>query len=210
MLLLLFAFLLLFRVNVSKKPVDKREDYINLIVSHDEFKSEEKFLKWILNEYGEGVLSKLNKFLKGLFKFKEINNIEDIVYFSNIKSIDDNEIVCKIKEKEIFVFIRVIENLDNNITFKIFEKSINIIKRWKNENQKSNKRYPIVIPIVLYIGKNKWKQRKVNNKLKYIICEKNKINFSYNIIDINDLKFENLEKLESKVIKEIIKIKKAN
>lgn len=63
-LLLLFAFLLLFRVNVSKKPVDKREDYINLIVSHDEFKSEEKFLKWILNEYGEGVLSKLNKFLK--------------------------------------------------------------------------------------------------------------------------------------------------
>ena len=63
-LLLLFAFLLLFRVNVSKKPVDKREDYINLIVSHDEFKSEEKFLKWILNEYGEGVLSKLNRFLK--------------------------------------------------------------------------------------------------------------------------------------------------
>lgn len=154
--------------------------------------------------------NELNKFLKGLFKFKEINNIEDIVYFSNIKSIDDNEIVCKIKEKEIFVFIRVIENLDNNITFKIFEKSINIIKRWKNENQKSNKRYPIVIPIVLYIGKNKWKQRKVNNKLKYIICEKNKINFSYNIIDINDLKIENLEKLESKVIKEIIKIKKAN
>ncbi|MBQ2937463.1 MAG: Rpn family recombination-promoting nuclease/putative transposase [Clostridia bacterium] len=154
--------------------------------------------------------TQLKKFLKEFFNLLEI---EDINYCNNIKCISDkeinNNIICKVKDKEMFIFIKVIENIDNNISYKMFEHSLNIIKKWNVEEKFKNKRYPIVIPIVIYIGKEMWQKNNIRkyNKINYITYENNKINFSYNMININDLKINELENMESKVAKEIINFK---
>lgn len=158
--------------------------------------------------------TELKKFLNEFFNMYEIESIQNINYYNNIKSISDkeknNNIICKIKDKEIFIFIKVIDSIDNNIPYKMFENSLNIIKKWNIEEKMQYKRYPIVIPIVIYIGEEKWNNSiisKANNKINYITYKDNKINFSYNFININNLRTKELEKMESKVSQELKKLK---
>lgn len=154
----------------------------------------------------------LTKFMKEFFNLSEICDIEKIVYYNKAKTITDkqnNSVICKIVDKEIFILIKVIDRIDNNITYKMFENSINIIKKWNEEEKDENKRYPIVIPIVIYIGNKKWKINSYNitNKINYTQYEKNRINFSYNVIDINLLDIKNMQKMSSYISKELINIK---
>lgn len=158
--------------------------------------------------------TELKKFLNEFFNMYEIESIQNINYYNNIKSISDkeknNNIICKVKDKEIFIFIKVIDSIDNNIPYKMFENSLNIIKKWNIEEKMQYKRYPIVIPIVIYIGEEKWNNSiisKANNKINYITYKDNKINFSYNFININNLRTKELEKMESKVSQELKKLK---
>lgn len=154
----------------------------------------------------------LKKFLEEFFNFSEIGGIENITYYNNIKSVNakqSNNIVCKIQDKEIFILVRVINNIDTNITYKMFEHSLTIIKKWNEEEKMENKRYPIVVPIVIYLGKEKWESNSSNiyNKINYIKCEKNRINFSYNMINVNNLNVNQLINMESSIAKEFINIK---
>lgn len=154
----------------------------------------------------------LTKFMKEFFNLSEICDIEKIVYYNQAKTITDkqnNSVICKIVDKEIFILIKVIDRIDNNITYKMFENSINIIKKWNEEEKDENKRYPIVIPIVIYIGNKKWKINSYNitNKINYTQYEKNRINFSYNVIDINLLDIKKVQKMSSYIAKELINIK---
>lgn len=147
----------------------------------------------------------LKIFLKEFFNLQEIENIN----YCNTNSNEKNIVISKIKEKEIYIYIKVIKNIDNNISYKMFESSINIIKKWNIEEKIENTRYPIVIPIVIYVGKETWKKdnSKSYNKINYITYEDNRINFSYNIIKIQNLKIKQLEKMESKIAQEMISIK---
>lgn len=154
----------------------------------------------------------LKQFMEEFFNLSEIGDIKNIVYCNDVKTITDkqnNNIICKIENKEIFILIKVIDNIDLNITYKMFENSINIIKKWNEEEKIKNKRYPIVIPIVIYIGKEKCNLDycDIYNKINYMQCEKNRINFSYNIIDINTLEINKLQDMKSYVAKEFINIK---
>ena len=154
----------------------------------------------------------LKKFMEEFFNLSEIGNIKDVVYYDELENITDkknNNIVCKIENKEIFILIKVINNIDTNITYKMFENSINIIKRWDKEEKKINKRYPIVIPIVIYTGKQKWNTNyyKINSKVNYIKCRKNSINFSYNTISVNNLEIDELQNMKSNIAKEFINIR---
>lgn len=152
----------------------------------------------------------LRYFLNEFLNFYEVNDMKSINYCDNIKSLTDkhvnNNIVLKIEDKEIFIFIKVIEEIDTNIPYKIFEHSLNIIEKSK-EDRIENKRYPIVIPIVIYTGKKNWKinNSRICNKVNYITYENNKINFSYNMISISDFKMEELKKMKSEIAKELIK-----
>lgn len=151
----------------------------------------------------------LKQFMEEFFNLSEIGDIKNIVYCNDVKTITDkqnNNIICKIENKEIFILIKVIDNIDLNITYKMFENSINIIKKWNEEEKIKNKRYPIVIPIVIYIGKEKCNLDycDIYNKINYMQCEKNRINFSYNIIDINTLEINKLQDMKSYVAKEFI------
>lgn len=147
-----------------------------------------------------------------LNEFLNLYELENIIYYNNIKSSIDNDnqsnLVCKIPNKEIFIFIKETKSIDNNITYKMFEHSINIIKKWNKEEKKINIRYPIVIPIVIYTGKEIWNEMGKYNRLNYTTIYNNRINFSYNIVNIHDFNNEQLEKMNSKVAKKILEIKK--
>ena len=91
----------------------------------------------------------------------------------------------------------------------MFEYSYNLIQNWYSKEKIVNKRYPIVIPVVIYIGKVDWKnlKKETNGKLNYTTFEKNKIIFSYNIIDIKNLEKPELENNKTKLAEELIKMK---
>lgn len=157
--------------------------------------------------------SELKKFLKDFFDLYGFQSIENINYYNNIKSISDketsNKVVCKVIDKEIFILIKVIDKIDSNISYKMFEHSLNIIENWEEKEKIENKRNPIVIPIVVYTGQQEWKSKssKLYKKINYITYQHNRINFSYNIININNLKFNELNNMKSKVADELKKLK---
>lgn len=159
--------------------------------------------------------NELKKFLTDFLKldFYQLGNEVDIRYYNYIKAISDKErnniLIAKIKEKEIFILIKQINKIDSNIFYKMFEHTLSIIKRWNGEEKKENKRKPIVIPIVIYTGKEIWKNfSHIHSKdINYTTCRENSLNFFYNAIQLNDLKVEDLQQLESKVAEEFIKVK---
>ena len=155
----------------------------------------------------------LKEFLKEFFYNLEEEDIENISYCKNIKierkKNSNNNIICKINNKEIYIFIKVIKEVDNNISYKMLESSLEIIKEWRT-SEIENKRYPIVIPIVIYIGRENWKRdniNRMNEKINYILFKENRINFSYNLISINNLKTKELEKMKSNIANELLNIK---
>ena len=91
----------------------------------------------------------------------------------------------------------------------MFEHSLNIIKKWNIEEKDKNKRYPIVIPIVIYTGKDTWNNSnsRIYDKLNYITYEDNRINFNYNMINVNNLNINDLKKMQSKIAKELLSLK---
>lgn len=154
----------------------------------------------------------IKQFLIEFLNFKEINYIQQIKYCKNASILNNEEkdsIIYKIEDKQIFIHIKVIEDIEQNISYKMLECSLKIIEQWKKENK--NKRYPIVIPILIYIGKETWKNCcKTIKDTKYITFENNRINFSYNIINLKDLSIETLKNMNSEIAKELLIIKKQN
>lgn len=151
----------------------------------------------------------MKKFLKEFLNLQKIGAAENLTYYNCIEGIiEKNEkIIYKIEDKEIFIFVKVIDELDYNISYKMFEDSLKIIQEWNTIEKSKNKRNPIVIPIVIYIGKKIWENRKMYNTLNYVTMEDNRINFSYNIVNINDLNINELKNMNCKVAKELIKFK---
>lgn len=154
----------------------------------------------------------LKKFMEEFFNLSEIGDIKDIFYYNCKKNLLDKKgynIICKIEKKEIFILIKVIDKIDSNITYKMFENSINLMRMWNRREKRENKRYPIIIPIVIYLGKTKWniKCNNIFDKINYTQCKENMINFSYNIIDINTLEIHNLSRMDSSIAKELINAK---
>jgi len=91
----------------------------------------------------------------------------------------------------------------------MFEHSSNIINRWKKESKEQKIRNPIVIPIVIYTGNSIWKTNncKENGKINYVTYKDNIINFSYNMLNINDIGEQELKNMKSKVSLIILDIK---
>lgn len=157
--------------------------------------------------------NELKKFLKDFFEIDEAIGLNDIVYCNKIKSkidrINENIVICKIKNKEIFIIIKEISEIDTNITYKMFEHSTNIISRWNKEKENQNTRNPIVIPIVIYTGEKIWKNSnsQVRGKIKYVKFKNNRINFSYNVLNINEMSENDLKYMESEVARKIKELK---
>lgn len=190
-----------YKGNVEENKLKKVEEKVaKYEVKNGAIQSKNEIIE-ILSEKRE-VQSFLGEFLN-LYETGKINCCTDI----NLNK--ENNIVYKSENKQLYIFIKVIKEIDNNISYKMFEESLEIIKMWDEKKKAENVRYPIVIPIVIYTGNKKWKinDGMENNKINYITYKENSINFSYNIIKINELDINTIKNKESKIARKIINVK---
>ena len=93
-------------------------------------------------------------------------------------------------DKETFAIVEHQSKIDNNMPYRILNYCIDIIQEWKKSKKiNQNTRYPIIVPIIIYTGNEKWKIPK-NFKEKQIsdyVFENYKIDLEYNLIEINKL-----------------------
>ncbi len=147
------------------------------------------------------------KFIKD---FLDIDFIDGVTICNNIKididKCEANNVLYKVDNKNIYLFIKQVENIDINISFKILEYCLKIMKTAKKSE--STKINPIIMPIVIYTGKEEWKLRSTqnNNKIRYTNYFKNRVNLAYNVISANDFSVEELKNKQSKVANEFFKI----
>ncbi|MBO5478768.1 MAG: Rpn family recombination-promoting nuclease/putative transposase [Clostridia bacterium] len=107
------------------------------------------------------------------------------------------DIVYKIKDKNIFFLIEQQTKVDYSMPFRLQEYGLEVKKSAIDIKKIKTKGYeiPVVIPIVIYTGKDKWK---VSLKINETKDERfRKVDLSkYNLIDINEYKKEDLLKSE--------------
>ena len=159
------------------------------------------------------ILKEKEELIKFLNNFFQLNNLIEnysIKYCKNIKSNIEakDTITIKVKERAIFIVIKEIKEKDTNIAYKMLNISSNIINQLNIQKQEKKMKNPIVIPIVIYTGKEKWENFRsiINNKVCYIQYEKNKIKFSYNMLKINQIDKKFLKSIDSKVSKTMIEL----
>lgn len=107
----------------------------------------------------------------------------------------DSDIVYKLKDKDIFFLIEYQSSLDNNVTYRMLNYCIDIIYDWNTSVKiKKGIKFPIVVPIVIYTGTEKWNVTKDFSKMQVsdYIFQNYKIDFKYNLIEINKISFKTL------------------
>jgi hypothetical protein len=176
------------RLNAVLQLAEESAEY-NLNKTEKKY-SYDKLLKNILKDENE-VAELINQFLEP----KEEVKAENLIRYTNsyitkkYKS-KEEDLVYKLKNQEIFFLIEHQSTIDNNIPYRMLNYCLDIMQEWsRNRKIRRNTRYPIVVPIIIYTGKQKWKMQK-NFKEKQIsncVFERYKIDLEYNFIDINKL-----------------------
>ena len=184
-------------------------------IEKEKYKNKEKTEVEKIKEKIENTIEKLiedkqevskiiNDYLKISICDINTNNLEIIEKSKNQINIKSQ--IFKIKEKEIYFLIKIEKNPNYNIPYTIFEESMELIKSIKQKHQKEK---PTVIPIIMYIGNQKW-NIKQKNKIRYTKFEENNIELVYNIIDFNLYSTKELKNKKSKINKYIILKKEMN
>ena len=181
------------RLNAILKMAEEGEEY-NIINKKD------KTIKKIL-ENTEEVEKLINNFLSPNEKVKK----EELQrwkrkYITNKYKNDKPILIYKQKGTETFFLIEHVENMDASISYKILNYCVDIIYEWsKNKKFNSKSKYPKVVPIIIYTGKEKWKIP-INFEEKRIgttVLENYKIDIGLNVIETNRLKMDFLENQKS-------------
>ena len=104
----------------------------------------------------------------------------------NSKVYNYNSTIFYLKQNPNIFFLIIYQNkIDTNLQYKTLVECINIIKKLRKLNNSKQNKLPIVVPIIIYIGKEKWNIQKEIKEFKTTTFRKNNINFNYNFIDIN-------------------------
>lgn len=132
-------------------------------------------------------------FLKECITTQFINvnrsNIQKCIFeCSSVKN--NRAIVYKLIDKEIYFVMQYEIEVNFNVGYNILEYCMNIMNEWKSKEKSTNERYPIIFPIIIYTGKEKW--GKSYKEIRYVRVLKNGMYFAYNIIDAADYSREEL------------------
>lgn len=125
-------------------------------------------------------------FINDFFKIQawEVTK-KNLEHYKNLHTIESK--IYKLKEKEIYFFIKLQKEPNYHMPYIILTECMNFIQTWKQENQNS-KQPPIIVPIVIYIGKQNWNCKPNSSNMRYTSFEENRINLAYNLIDLNRCK----------------------
>lgn len=149
-----------------------------------------KLIKNILEDKKEATQF-INQFIVPREKIKE----EELVRYTNnhitkkYKS-KEADLVYKLKNRDIFFLIEHQSTVDYNMTYRMLNYCLDIMQEWsRNKKMGKNMSYPIVVPIVIYTGSQKWKMpKKVREKrIGNYVFERYQIELEYNFVDINKL-----------------------
>ena len=136
----------------------------------------------------------INKFITTELELRPI----DLVKFTNsyitkkYKS-KEADLVYKLKNQDIFFLIEHQSTVDNSMPYRMLNYCIDIMYEWcKSKKLEQIEEYPLIVPIVIYTGDRKWNvtQDFSDKQISTAIFENYKINFNYNLIDINKISVE--------------------
>lgn len=187
-------------------------DYNNNEKMHKLLKLEEKKVKYKITqnltsairlESNEEIITKLKNpqtffnFLNTHFNLQPEFQNKIYKICSNIsipyKTYSENTLIYKLDNNEIYFLIYSISNIDYNISYKMLMLSMEIINQLKKKKTAIKLRNPIIIPIVIYTGTKSWNIQDNHRKLRYSLFNNNRIDLSYNIINITQENNKNCE-----------------
>ena len=154
----------------------------------------------------------INRILKDGEKISE-NEIEkyNSSYISDELKNSESDVVYKIKNENVFFLIEHQTKIDYSMPYRILKYELNVIDSVSIDNKYIGKeyKYSLVIPIVLYTGKENWDVKLDLRSMQYKWCKYSGQELSrYNILDINEI--SNSELLEEKsIISKIMLIEKS-
>lgn len=129
----------------------------------------------------------INKMFNQKFNEQQIEKYNSTFVNSMLKN-QEGDVVYKIKDKNIFILIQINTKVDYLMSYRILQYEIAIIKSALDTKKLKNKSFklPLVIPIVLYIGKRRWKDNKYSKEgQEELEVFKDSLSY-YNIIDVNN------------------------
>ena len=152
-------------------------------------------------------------FINKIFNLEEKLEEKDIEkYNRKFVSVDytnqESDVIYKLKNKEIFILVEHQTKIDKKMPIRNLKYELEIIRSRMDENNRLE--FPIIIPIVLYTGKQRW-----NAKINYPSYNSELARYrglkkvEYNLVDINDYTIEDLYK-ENSILTKIMILEKSN
>ena len=152
-------------------------------------------------------------FINKIFNLEDKLEEKDIEkYNRKFVSVDytnqESDVIYKLKNKEIFILVEHQTKIDKKMPIRILKYELEIIRSRMDENNRLE--FPIIIPIVLYTGKQRW-----NAKINYPSYNSELARYrglkkvEYNLVDINDYTIEDLYK-ENSILTKIMILEKSN
>lgn len=161
--------------NIEQKKIKNRHDKLVKSILKDE-KEMAKFINDFVEPNEKIESDNLTKYTNSYITKKYKSKEADIVY--------------KIKNREVFFLVEHQSSVDNSMLYRILNYCIDIMQEWK-KTKKINQgtRYPIIVPIIIYTGNEKWKIPKKfkEKRIRDYVFENYKIDLEYNLIEINKL-----------------------
>ncbi len=136
----------------------------------------EKFIRQFISTKLDVANGKLIKFPNSYITKKYKSKEADLVY--------------KLEGQDIFFLIEHQSSVDIRMPYRILNYCIDIMYEWcRSKKLKQIKKYPIIVPIVIYTGDRKWNVPKnfSETQISTEILKNYKINIQYNLVDINQL-----------------------
>lgn len=182
---------------------DQEEEYQHINNTHDKI-----FRKTLENK--KDAIRIINNFMNFESQIKE-DEIEkyNSSYVSDELRNPEADIVYKVKNSNIFFLLEHQSKIDYSMGYRILKYEISIIDsvliETKGKYKNKEYRYPIVIPIVLYTGTQKWNAEMDFRNMQLKWKKFRGIELArYNILDINELDNKELLKEENIISKLII------
>ena len=181
----------------QNKVMEEGETYQVRNQKHD------KIFKEILDNKREGV-KLLNKYLDLKIEEKDIEKYTRKFVLPELEN-RESDVIYKLKNEQIFFLIEHQTKVDYSMPFRMLEYIVEIMRSAISREKMQNKseKLPIVVPIVIYTGKENWKvPRLLQERQAYY--GKTNLEFKYNLVDGSKISKEELMKENSILSKAIL------
>lgn len=180
------------RLNAVLRVAEEGETY-NLEVKTQEKnkdKKHDKLVKTILKK-PEEMAKIINEFLEPSVEVKgeKLAKYTNSYITQKYKS-KEADIVYKLKNEEVFFLVEHQSTIDKKMPYRILNYCVDIMQEWvKSKKLKRQTKYPIVVPIIIYTGIEKWKipRNFKDVQISNQIFGDFKIDLYYNLIEINKI-----------------------